>query len=85
MMRRLAPLARSMAPPTPSRGLPGTAQLARLACSSFEAAHDGHVDMAAANHGEGVGAVEIAVAREILKVKWFAKNDTRSHFTLGIC
>ena len=34
MISFLAPLARSMAPPTPSKGFPGTAQLARFAFSS---------------------------------------------------
>src|SRR5947199_9210 len=34
MINRFAPLAKSIAPPTPNKGLPGTAQLARLACSS---------------------------------------------------
>ena len=34
MIKLLAPTARSIAPPTPSTGLPGTAQLAMLPCSS---------------------------------------------------
>ena len=57
---RRAPTTRSIAPPTPSTSLPGTAQFAMSpARAHLERAEHGDVDVAAADHREALGAVEV--------------------------
>ena len=58
-----APTSRSIAPPTPSTGLPGTAQLAiRPVRVDLQGAEHGDVDVAAADHPERGGAGEVGGA-----------------------
>ena len=57
---RRAPTTRSIAPPTPSTSLPGIAQLAMSPLAAhLQRAEHGNVDVAAADHREARGAVEV--------------------------
>src|SRR5216110_449126 len=58
-IRRLAEATRSIAPPIPFTIAPGTIQLAMSPLRDLHRSEDGEIDLAAADHAEGVGAGEV--------------------------